>query len=420
MSAAASPTPGWRRDRFDLPADLVYLDGNSLGALPHGVAERVERAVRTEWGEGLIRSWNATPDGSEGWIVRSRGCAARLAPLIGAAADEIQVGESTSQALFAAAVAGVRLRPGRRVVVLDRTTFPTDAYVLTSVARLLDLELRWCEGPGHDGGVEAVRAALTGAPDEVALVALTEVDFRTGARYDLPAVTAAIHEAGALALWDLCHSAGAFAVDLRAAGADLAVGCTYKYLNGGPGSPAYTWVAERHHADLDPPVTGWMGHAEPFAMRLDHEPAAGVGRLRVGTPPILGLTALEAALAAFEGVEPADLGAASAALTERFLARVDAVAAAHPDETLDVVTPRDPARRGSQVSFRHPEAYGVVQALIARGVIGDYRDPGIARFGFAPLYVTLDDVDRAADALDDVLATRAYADPAYATRPAVT
>ncbi|MDP9822181.1 kynureninase [Nocardioides massiliensis] len=408
--------PGWRRDLFALP-DLVYLDGNSLGALPRTVADRVAAVVEDEWGRGLIGSWNHVPGSSSGWIDLVDRCARLLAPLLGVDAADVHVGESTSQSLFATTVAGARMRPDRRVLVVDRSTFPTDAYVVSSVARLLDLEVRWCEGPGDDGGVAALEAVLD---DDVALVSLTHVDFRTGAMFDLPAVAAAIHQHGALAQWDLCHSTGAMPVDLAAAGADLAVGCTYKYLNAGPGSPAYAWVAPHLQADLDPPVAGWMGHASPFAMRLDHEPRTGVGRLRVGTPPVLALSALEAALGVFSGVTTAELRAASLQLTGRFLAHVDTLAARFPDEQVALVTPRAHHRRGSQVSFRHPHAYGLVQALIARGVVGDFRDPDIARFGFAPLYTTLDDVDRAAAALAEVLESRAYADPAYAERNAVT
>lgn len=411
--------PGWRRERFALPDGVVYLDGNSLGALPRAVPVRLGEVVEREWGTGLIGSWNRVPGGApgSGWIDLVGRCAALLAPLLGVDAADVHVGESTSQSLFATTVAGARQRPGRRVLVVDRTTFPTDAYVITSVARLLGLEVRWCAGPGDDGGLTAVAAALD---EDVALVSLTHVDFRTGAMFDLPAVTALVHEAGALMQWDLCHSTGAVPVDLADAGADLAVGCTYKYLNAGPGSPAYAWVAPHLQADLDPPVAGWMGHAAPFAMRLDHEPSPGVGRLRVGTPPVLALSALEAALTAFEGVTTAGLRAASLQLTDRFLDRVDALRERFPAEQIEVVTPREQPRRGSQVSFRHRHAYGLVQALIDRGVVGDFRDPDIARFGFAPLYTTLADVDRATEVLAEVLASRAYADPAYAVRNPVT
>lgn len=410
-----------RRELFALPAGLVYLDGNSLGALPRAVEDRLRTVVADEWGTGLIGSWNRPPSAGpgEGWIDLPARVARRLAPLLGAEADEVHVGESTSQALFATMVAASRMRPGRSVVVLDRTTFPTDAYVAQSVCRMLGLTLRWCEGPGDspDGGVAAVQAVLD---DDVALVSLTHVDFRTGALWAMPEVTRAIQEAGALAQWDLCHSTGALEVDLAGSGADLAVGCTYKYLNAGPGSPAYTWVARRHHEALDPPVAGWMGHTEPFAMRLDHTPRPGVGRLAVGTPPVLALSALDAALTVFEGVDMAAVRRSSVALTERFVAGVDDLARRHPDEPLSLASPRDPERRGSQVSLRHPQAYGLVQALVARGVVGDFRDPDIARFGFAPLYVSPADVDTALEALAAVLAGREHHDPAYAERQAVT
>lgn len=381
-----------------LPDGVVYLDGNSLGPLPHGVADRVAEVVRGEWGEGLIRSWN-----DAGWTRLVRRVADRLAPLLGVDGADVHLGDSTSVSLFKLAVAAARLRPDRRVLVCEPTTFPTDGYVLAGVADLLGLELRWCDPADPVAAVD----------DDVALLCLTQVDFRTGALYDLPSVTAAAQDHGALVLWDLCHSAGAVPVDLTAAGADMAVGCTYKYLNGGPGSPAYLWVAPRHQDAARQPVTGWFGHATPFAMARDYEPAPGIARFASGTPPVLALSALEASLAAFDGVDVDDLRETSLALTDRFVAGLDVLG-------LDVVTPRDHARRGSQVSFRHDRAYAVVQALIARGVIGDFRDPDIARFGFAPLYNTADDVDTALERLALVLDRGEHLDPAYDARNAVT
>lgn len=386
------------RAGFEVPEGLVYLDGNSLGALPHGVAERVADVVRREWGHGLIRSWN-----DAGWIHLVRRVADRIAPLLGVAGRDLHLGDSTSVSLFKLLVAAARLRPDRRVLVLEPTTFPTDGYVAAGVADLLGLELRWCD-PSDP---------LAAVDDDVAVVCLTHVDFRTGAMYDLPGITAAVRERGALVLWDLCHSAGAVPVDLEAAGADLAVGCTYKYLNGGPGSPAYLWVAPRHQEAARQPITGWFGHATPFAMARDYVPRPGVGSFASGTPPVLALSALEAALEAFEGVEVAELRRRSLALTDRFVAGLDRLG-------LEVVTPREHARRGSQVSFRHGHAYAVVQALIARDVVGDFRDPDIARFGFAPLYNTSDDVDLALERLALVLEHEEHLDPAYAERNAVT
>ena len=303
-------------------------------------------------------------------------------------------------------VVALRLRPGRRVIVVEPSTFPTDGYVAEGVAKLTGAELRWCD-PADP---------LASVDDDVALLALTHVDFRTGAMYDLPAITAAAHQRGALVQWDLCHSAGAVPVDLTGADADIAVGCTYKYLNGGPGSPAFTWIAPRLQADVDQPITGWMGHARPFAMERDYAPLPGIARMASGTHQVLGLSALDAALDAFEGVTLSDLRASSLSLTDLFISLVRE----RFGDTLPVVTPLDHARRGSQVSLRHPQAYAVVQALIARGVIGDFREPDLARFGFAPLYVTHTDVRDAVEHLAAVLEGHEHLDPSYAARNAVT
>ncbi len=389
------------RDLFALPAGMVYLDGNSLGAMPRAVPEHVDRAVREEWAGGLIGSWNTAE-----WMTLPRRVGAKVARLVGAAPDDVLVGDSTSVMLFKTLVAACRLRPDRRVVVVEPTTFPTDGYVAAGVAETLGLEVRWCDPADPAAAVD----------EDVAVVALTQVDFRTGAMFDLAAVTRAVHDAGALMLWDLCHSAGAVPVDLTAADADFAVGCTYKYLNGGPGSPAYVWVAPRHQETLRQPVTGWMGHAEPFAMERDYVPAPGVARMASGTPPVLALSALDAALAVFDGVDLDVLRAVSLSLTGLFLELVDA----RLGDAFEVVTPRDPARRGSQVSLRHPQAYGVVQALIARGVVGDFRTPDVARFGFAPLYVRHVDVHDAVDALVAVMERDEHARPEYHDRLLVT
>jgi kynureninase len=408
---AANPLAG-KRASFTLPDGVVYLDGNSLGALPVGVADRLGEVVGHEWGDGLIRSWNRLPDGTGDWMRLPARVAARIAPLIGADPADVHLGDSTSVCLFKTITAAARLRPGRRVVVVEPTTFPTDGYVAAGVADLLGLELRWCDPADPVAAVD----------EDTALLTLTHVDFRTGAMYDLPGITAAARARGALVQWDLCHSVGAVPVDLTAADADLAVGCTYKYLNGGPGSPAFAWVAPRHQSDLRQPVTGWIGHEAPFAMRPDYVPAPGIARMASGTPPVLALAALDAALEVFDGVTTADLRAASLSLTGLFLRLLDERRAELPG--VEVVTPRDDARRGSQVSFRHPQAYGVVQALVARGVIGDFRDdgdrPGIARFGVAPLYVRHVDIHDAVDHLVSVLAADEHLDPAYATRNPVT
>ena len=407
---AASPLRN-TRERFLLPEGVIYLDGNSLGALPASVPPRLQQTVAEEWGRGLIGSWN-TAD----WMGLPRRIAARLAPLLGVSAADLHLGDSTSVTLFKTMVAAARMRSGRRVVVVEPGTFPTDAYVAGGVADLLGLELRWCDPADPVAAVD----------DDTALLSLTHVDFRTGAMFDMAGITATAQQRGALVQWDLCHSAGAVPVDLAAAGADLAVGCTYKYLNGGPGSPAFAWVAPRHQAAFRQPITGWMGHAAPFAMSLDFTPAAGAASLASGTPPVLALSSLDAALEAFDGVAMADLRATSLSLTDLFLALLDAHGEALGPGA-EVVTPRDHARRGSQVSLRHPHAYGLVQALIARGVVGDFRQvgddvsgAGIARFGFAPLYVRHVDVHDAVTALIGVLENHEHLDPAYTTRNAVT
>jgi len=387
--------------RFALSEGLVYLDGNSLGALPAGVADRLGDVVRREWGEGLIRSWNDAH-----WMELSRRVAGRIAPLIGVQPADVHLGDSTSVSLFKTTVAAARLRPDRRVLVVEPSTFPTDGYITAGVADLLGLELRWCD-PADP---------LASVDDDVALLSLTHVDFRTGAMFDMATITAEAQARGALVQWDLCHSTGAVPVDLTGVDADLAVGCTYKYLNGGPGSPAFLWVAPRHQDQAQQPITGWMGHATPFAMARDYSPVAGIGRFASGTPPVLALSALEAALEAFDGVSLAELRARSLELTDLFIALVDE----RLPGLFEIVTPREHHRRGSQVSLRHPSAYGVVQALIARDVIGDFRDPDIARFGFAPLYNTTEDVRTAVERLVLVMAHEEYADPAYSSRNAVT
>jgi kynureninase len=387
------------RDRFELPEGVIYLDGNSLGALPRGVGGRVADVVAREWGRDLIGSWN-----SAGWMDLPDRVGGRIARLIGAEADEVAVADSTSVNLFKLLAAAVALRPGRSVIATEPTTFPTDGYIAASVARNYGLQLRWCDPVDP----------LASVGDDTAVLSLTHVDFRTGRRYDEAGVTAGAHAAGALMLWDLCHTAGAVPFDLRAIDADLAVGCTYKYLNGGPGSPAYAWAARRLHADLAQPLTGWMGHAVPFAMEREFRPADGMTRFRVGTPPILGMSALDSALDAFDDVDMTDVRAKSVQLTSLFIDLVRA------RTDLEVVTPTDPEHRGSQVSLRHPQAYGLVQALIARGVIGDFRAPDIARFGFAPLYIRAADVWDAVDHLVAVLDREEYADPAHSVRAAVT
>jgi kynureninase len=390
-----------RRDRFRLPEGVRYLDGNSLGALQPAVADRVRRVVEAEWGEGLITSWN-----DAGWVELPARAASRLAPLIGADADEIAVTDSTSVDLFKALVAARRLRPDRHVLVTDDANFPTDVYVAGGVADLVDLEVRVV--PSSE-----VSAHLD---DDTAVLSLTHVDYRTGRLHDAAALTASAHEAGAVVVWDLAHSAGAVDVDLRGWDVDLAVGCTYKYLNGGPGSPGYLYVARRWHDDVVSPIRGWFGHVRPFDFDLTYGPAEGAARFLCGTPPVLSLAALDTALEVWEGVDPTVVAAKARSLTTVFVELVEDRCGGH----VEVVSPRDAHQRGAQVSVRHPHAYALTQALIGRGVIGDHRPPDLVRFGFAPLYVRHVDVYDAVEILADVLASGAWDRPEHHARRTVT
>jgi len=374
--------------------DVVYLDGNSLGALPAGVPGRVEDVVRRQWGELRIRSWDES-----GWWTAPERIGDRIAPLVGAGPGQIVVGDSTSVNVFKAVVAAVRMArlsgtgegAVRDEVVVDATTFPTDGYIAESAARLTNCTLR----PVLPSEVPGVLGPRTAA------VLLNHVDYRTGRLHDLPSLTAAVHAAGAIAVWDLCHSAGALPVGLDEHGVDLAVGCTYKYLNGGPGSPAYLYVRRDLQDRFDSPLPGWNSHAEPFGMRPDYEPAPGALRGRVGTPDILSMLALEAALEVWDGVPIESVRAKSLALTDFFL---ECVTAYVPEGRVESLTPSSHAERGSQVALRCADAGDVMRRLIARGVVGDFRHPDVLRFGFTPLYVGFGDVERAARVLGEVLA----------------
>jgi kynureninase len=391
------------RREFVLPEGVVYLDGNSLGALPRRAAERVRDVVEREWGRDLIRSWN-----DNGWIDLPGRVAGLLGPLIGASADEVAVADSTSVDAFKLLAGGLRLRPGRRVIVSEEANFPTDLYVAQGLARLLgDVELRLVPRDG-------LGAALGG---DVAVLMLTHVDFRTGEIHDMPGLTRAAHEAGAVVLWDLAHSAGAVPVDLDGCEADLAVGCGYKYLNGGPGAPAFAFVARQWHSTFETPLSGWMGHAAPFAFGTRYEPAPGVARLLCGTPPVLGLAALEVGVEtiARTGIEP--LRRKSVALTDLFIRLVEHECGGFG---FTLASPREAGRRGSQVSLRHPEGHAIVQALAARGVIGDFRTPDILRFGFAPAYLRFTDAWDAALALRAVMDDHEWQRPEFQARARVT
>ncbi len=408
---------GALRDAFVLPPDVVYLDGNSLGALPRATAARVGRAVEAEWGEGLIRSWNTA-----GWIDLAQRVGDRIGRLVGARPGEVGVGDSTSVNLYkvlsvAASIAGVDA-PTRRTIVSERGNFPTDLYIAESVARQHGLALRLVDS------ADGLAAAID---DSLAVLMLTQVDYRTGRLHDMAAVTRAAHAAGALVVWDLAHSAGALPVDLNAADADFAVGCGYKYLNGGPGAPAFVWAHPRHLDRLDgrsirQPLTGWLGHAAPFEFTPDYRPAPGIRQFVCGTPPVLSMTALDCGLEVFDRLDavggmPA-LRAKSLALGTLFIELVETRCAGHG---LSLVTPRDESLRGSQASFAHADAgYAVMQALIARGVIGDFRAPDVLRFGFTPLYTRFVDVWDAVEICRQVLESGEWREARFHQRAAVT
>ncbi|MDI1325823.1 MAG: kynureninase [Brevundimonas sp.] len=392
------------RDRFSLPEEVIYLDGNSLGALTHAAAARVREATEQQWGRDLISSWNR-----HGWIALPQQTGRKIARLIGAGADEVTAADSVSVNLFKLAAAAVRARGSeRRAVIIERGDFPTDLYILQGLAEAMpEIDLRVVE----PGGVEAA------LDNRAAVVLLSHVHYRSGAVRDMAALSAAVQAAGAFSLWDLSHSAGVLDVDLNRDGADLAAGCGYKYLNGGPGAPAYLFVAKRHQAALRNPLSGWMGHARPFDFIDDYEPAAGIGRWLCGTPPILSLTALDAALDAFDGVDMAQTRIKAGALGDLFIERVEARCAA---QGLTLVGPRAAAMRGGQVSFAHPDGWAIMQNLIARGVIGDFRRPDVIRFGFAPLYVRHVDVWDAVEVLGDILDSESWRDERFQAVSAVT
>lgn len=397
------PIAGFR-EQFLLPDGLIYLDGNSLGPLPAAAASRIDEVVQTEWGRGLVRSWN-----DAGWIDLPERVAAKIAPLIGAAADEVMVADSTSVNMFKLLAAALKLRPRRRVILSVLENFGTDLYVAQGLAHFLDggVELRLV--PNRD-----IATAMT---DEVAVLMLTHVDFRTGEMHDMKTVTSAAHEAGALVVWDLAHSAGAVEVELGVCGADFAVGCGYKYLNGGPGAPAFAFASRRHHSGLDSPLWGWMGHAAAFDFKTMYVPAPGVKRLRVGTPPILSLAALECGVELIAAIGVERLRAKSVALADLFASLVEQECSGF---SFELASPGEASRRGSQVSLRHPEGYAIVQALIAAGVVGDFRAPDILRFGLAPAYIRFVDVWDAVAALRGIMETRAWDRAEFRARARVT
>ncbi len=394
---AADPLAGFRKE-FVLPEGEIYLDGNSLGALPARTPELVRRTVEQEWGQGLIRSWNAA-----GWTELPYTLGDRIAPLLGAGPGEVVVCDSTSVNLFKVLTAALRLRPGRRTVLGERDSFPTDLYIAEGVTGLF-------EG-GRSVLLPSVADLDEYLDESVAAVVLSQVDYRTGVLLDMAEITARVHRAGALMIWDLCHSVGALPIELAACDVDFAVGCTYKYLNGGPCAPAFLYAAPRHHAAAEQPLTGWFGHAEPFAFQPGYRPTEGIGRFLTSFPPLLALAGLRATLEIWERVDLAAVRAKSLAMTGLFIQQTDG---------LELVTPRQEAARGSQVAIRHADGFAVVQALIERGVIGDFRTPDLMRFGFTPLYLSYTEVWDAARALREVLESGEWRAERFSRRGMVT
>ncbi len=397
------------RDEFLLPEGVIYLDGNSLGPRPRTALERAREVIEQEWGTGLIRSWNTA-----GWFELPARLGNKLAGLIGASRDEVVITDTTSLNLFKSLAAALRLQredaPERKVIVTERDNFPTDIYIAEGIIEFLD--------QGYELRLLDEHLSLSDALDgDVAVVALSHVNYRTGTMYDMKAVTSLVHGRGGLIVWDLAHSAGAVPVALGAAEADFAVGCTYKYLNGGPGSPAFIWVSPRYQERFWQPLSGWWGHARPFAMEDAYEPAGGIQRYLCGTQPIASMAMVECGLDIALAADMDAVRRKSLALTDLFINLVEARCGNHP---LELITPLDHAIRGSHVSYRHPEGYAVMQALIARGIIGDYREPHVLRFGVTPLYLGYTDIWDAVEGLFEILETEEWSRPEFRQRLAVT
>lgn len=392
------------RARFSIPDGVFYLDGNSLGAMPTEAVARARQVVEDEWGSGLIRSWNGA-----GWFELPVRLGDKLAPLIGADAGEVVVTDATGVNLFKALAAAVGLRPDRDTLILERSNFPTNNYMAQGLAALTGgrLKVQLLDGADIEAAIDSRTAAI----------AITHVHYKTGRIHDMAELTAKAHAAGALAIWDLCHSAGAMPVDLNGCRADFAVGCTYKYLNGGPGSPAFLFAARRHHGRASQPLTGWWSHAQPFAFEPDYAPAPGIQQFLSGTQPIVSLSLAELGIDIARAADMAAVRAKSVALTQLFIDLVEARCAGYG---FGLASPRDATHRGSQVALTHPEGYAIMRALISRGVIGDFRAPEIVRFGFVPLYVRYVDVWDAVEILRDVMASEAWRRPEHQARDAVT
>jgi len=387
---------------FHLPQGVVYLDGNSLGPLPSAAVDRVQAMMQDEWGELLITGWN-----NAGWMDQPSRVGDRIGRLIGAPAGTVVMGDTLSIKVYQALSSALDLNADRKVILSDTGNFPSDLYIAGGLIKSLDKdhELKLCPA-------EAVADNLD---EDVAVLLLTEVDYKTGRLHDMKALTSKAHAMGILTIWDLAHSAGALPVDLVAADADFAVGCSYKYLNSGPGGPAFIYVAPRLADQVRPALSGWLGHDQPFAFDLDYRPGPGIERMRVGTPPVIQLSALEASLDIWDLADIHDVRAKSVELTNLFIELVEASCA-----DLELASPRDSRQRGSQVSFRFQHGYAAMRALIERGVIGDFRAPDIMRFGFTPLYIDADDVRKAAEIIEQVMLERLWDKPEYFQRAAVT
>ncbi|MDA8869903.1 kynureninase [Rhizobiaceae bacterium] len=398
----------WKRTRaaFNLPEGVTYLDGNSLGPLPKAALARVEETMRAEWGEMLIGGWNKGGPQGNGWMGEPTRLGDRIGALIGAGPGTTVIGDTLSIKVYQALAAGLPLAGERRIILSDNGNFPTDLYMAQGLIDTL--------GQGHELLCVEPEDVAGRIRNDIAVLLLTHVDYRTGRMHDMADLTRRAHEAGVIVVWDLAHSAGAVEVDLAACQADFAVGCTYKYLNAGPGAPAFITMRADHAATVQPALAGWLGHDAPFAFEPNYRAGPGIERFRVGTPSVLQMAALDAALDIWDAVDMGSVRARSIELSQAFIERVDT------STDLTLASPRDPLQRGSQVSFQHPEGYAVMQALIARGIIGDFRAPDILRFGFAPLYNTMADVARATDALADILTTGAWDRPEFRARKAVT
>ena len=390
------------RALFDLPQGVVYLDGNSLGALPFAARTALAREIDEGWGKDLIRAWN-----TRNWVDLPNRIGDAIGRLIGAPEGSVVACDSTSVNLYKALTSALQLTGDRKIILSDTGNFPTDLYIAEGVIRTL--------AKGHELKLVAPEDVADSINEKVAVLMLTEVDYANGRLHDMVALTAKAKAAGVITIWDLAHSAGALPVDLTGAGADFAIGCGYKYLNGGPGAPAFIYVRPGLEERINPALSGWFGHEAPFLFDLDYSPAHSIDRMRTGTPPILSMLALEAALTVWDGVDLHSVRARSIELSERFIREVEARC---PD--LVLASPRNPARRGSQVSFRHPEGYAIMQALIADGVIGDFRAPDIIRFGLTPLYISPADVVEAASRLERVMSERRWDRTEFKTRSKVT